>query len=110
MENNTNEYILLANIEQKTEVMSHSSCLLSLNAMSMSLAVDACRVSKYFELLLEQWQECLPLGDAYDVNFSVWGNKIWEMMQKVRYAYSLNNVPLNIYEYHAESYLDFSNR
>ena len=110
MENNTNEYILLTNIEQKTEVMSHSSCLLLLNAMSMSLAVDACRVSKYFELLLEQWQECLPLGDAYDVNFSVWGNKIWEMMQKVRYAYSLNNVPLNIYVYHAESYLDFKEK
>ena len=73
----------------------------------MSLAVDACRTAKYFELLLEQWQECLPLGDAYDVNFSLWGQKTWDMIKQVGEAYRLNCVYVNIYEYETESYVNF---
>lgn len=106
---NTAEYNLLTNIEKKIGVLQCSSCLLSLNAMSMSLAIDVCRTTKYFEMTLEQWQECLPLGNAYDVNFTLWGNKVWELMQQVSYAYGLNGVQTNLFEYESESYLDFKN-
>ena len=108
MDNKTQQYTILSNFERKVDALECSSCLLSLNAMSMSLAVDACRLTKYFELLLNEWQECLPLGDACDVNFTTWGSKVWEMIQKTRYAFSLNNVHLNLYEYESDCYLDFN--
>ena len=110
MDNKTQQYTILSNFERKVDALECSSCLLSLNAMSMSLAVDACRLTKYFELLLKEWQECLPLGDACDVNFTTWGSKVWEMIQKTRYAFSLNNVQLNQYEYESDCYLDFRNQ
>lgn len=106
-DNKTKEYILLTNLEQKTNTLPCCTCLLSLNAMSLSLAVDARRLTKYLELMLEQWQLCLPLGDAYDVNFSSWGDKIWEMIVAVHKAYLLNNVDVNLYEYESASYLLF---
>lgn len=80
---------------------------MSLNALSLSLAMDACRTAKYFEMLLEQWQECLPLGDAYDVNFSMWGQKTWEMISQVSEAYRLSRVYVSTYEYESESYVTF---
>lgn len=104
---NTGNYNILTNLDQKCSVLRFSSCLMSINAMGMSLAVDACRTAKYFELLLEQWQECLPLGDAYDVNFSLWGQKTWEMIKQVGDAYRISNVFVNIYEYETESYVNF---
>ena len=104
------EYILLTNIEQKTSALASCSCLLSLNAISLSVAVDACRVTKYLELLLAQWRQCLPLGDAKDVNFPLWGNKIWEMIQRVRYAYSLNKIEVNGYQFESECFLAFKER
>ena len=104
------EYILLTNIEQKTNALASCSCLLSLNAISLSVAVDACRVTKYLELLLAQWRQCLPLGDAKDVNFPLWGNKIWEMIHSVRYAYSLNKVEVNSYQFESECFLAFKER
>ena len=104
------EYILLINIEQKTNALASCSCLLSLNAISLSVAVDACRVTKYLEVLLAQWKQCLPLGDAKDVNFPLWGNKIWEMIQRVRYAYSLNKVEVNSYQFESECFLAFKER
>lgn len=104
---NTGDYNILSSLEQKGFVLRFSSCLMSLNAASLSLAIDACRTTKYFETLLEQWQECLPLGDAYDVNFSMWGQKTWEMIKQVGEAYSLNGVFVNIYEYETESFVDF---
>ena len=109
MDNKTQQYTILSNFERKVDALECSSCLLSLNAMSMSLAVDACRLTKYFELLLNSWQACLPLGDAYDVQFSMWGNKMWEIVQKVRHAFFMNNVHLNQYEYESVCYLDFKN-
>lgn len=109
MDNKTQQYTILSNFERKVDALECSSCLLSLNAMSMSLAVDACRLTKYFELLLNSWQTCLPLGDAYDVQFSMWGNKMWEIVQKVRHAFFMNNVHLNQYEYESACYLDFKN-
>ena len=104
------EYILLTNIEQKTNALASCSCLLSLNAISLSVAVDACRVTKYLEVLLAQWKQCLPLGDAKDVNFPLWGNKIWEMIHSVRYAYSLNKVEVNSYQFESECFLAFKER
>ena len=104
------EYILLTNIEQKTNALASCSCLLSLNAISLSVAIDACRVTKYLEVLLAQWKQCLPLGDAKDVNFPLWGNKIWEMIQRVRYAYSLNKVEVNSYQFESECFLAFKER
>lgn len=98
---------LLTNIEQKTVCLGNSPCLLSLDAMSLSLAVDVCRLTKYFELLLESWQQCLPLGEACDVNFASWGGKTWEMMKTVRGAYLTNKVKVNLYEYESECYVDF---
>ena len=106
-DNKSKEYILLTNLELKTEVLPCCPCLLSLNAMCLSLAVDACRLTKCFELMLAQWQDCLPLGDACDVNFSSWGDKIWDMIKAVRKAYRLNNVDVNQYEYESASYLRF---
>lgn len=104
---NTGNYNILANLEQKCSVLRFSSCLMSLNAMSLSLAVDTCRTARFFEVLLEQWQECLPLGDACDVNFSLWGQKTWEMIKQVGDAYRISNVFVNIYEYETESYVNF---
>lgn len=53
MDNNTQEYIILSNFEHKADALACSSCLLSLNAMSISLAVDACRLTKMFKVLLQ---------------------------------------------------------
>ena len=109
MENKTQEYTILSNFERKVDALECSSCLLSLNAMSMSLSVDVCQMTKYFELLLKSWQECLPLGDASDVQFSIWGNKMWEIIQKVRHAFFMYNIHLNQYEYESACFLDFKN-
>ena len=55
--------------------------------------------------------EAMPaLGDAKDVNFPLWGNKIWEMIQRVRYAYSLNKVEVNSYQFESECFLAFKER
>lgn len=103
----TGELNILENLERKMGALGGSSCLMSLNMMSLSLTIDVCRTARYFELLLDQWQECLPLGHARDVNFSSWGGKIWDMMKEVHRVYSLHNVSLNLYEYEAESYVNF---
>ncbi len=107
MNNNTLDNNLLTYIEQKTDILGRCSCLLSLDAMSLSMAVDVCRTTKYFEMLLEQWQQCLPLGEAGDVNFASWGAKMWDLMNIVRKAYYMNKVEVNLYEYESESYVDF---
>ena len=103
----TGELNILENLERKMGALGGSSCLMSLNMMSLSLTIDICRTTRYFELLLDQWQECLPLGHARDVNFSSWGGKIWDMMKEAQRFYSLHNVSLNLYEYEAESYVNF---
>lgn len=103
----TGELNILENLERKMGTLGGSSCLMSLNMMSLSLTIDVCRTAHYFELLLDQWQECLPLGDARDVNFSSWGGKIWDMMKEVHRVYGLHRVVLNLYEYEAESYVNF---
>ena len=103
-QSNSSTYRLLSGIEHKMEVLSCSPCLLSVNLMSMSLAVDIRRMVRYSKALLEQWQECLPLGDCHDVNFALWGNKMWDMIGKAREVYRLNNVNINIYEYESENY------
>lgn len=95
------------NIERKIGALGCSSCLLSLNATSLGVAVDACRSARYLELLLEQWQECLPLGEAHDVNFASWGTKVWQMMMEVRRVYSLHACDVNPYEYESESFQTF---
>ena len=98
---------MLTTIETKVEALNLCSCLLSLNAMSLSLAVDVCRTTKYFELVLNDWQKCMPLGEANDVNFAMWGGKLWEMMRKVRSAYMLQSVLVSEYKYEMDSYLRF---
>ena len=103
----TGELNILENLERKIGTLGSSSCLMSLNMMSLSMTIDVCRTARYFETLLEQWQECLPLGDARDVNFSSWGGKIWDMMKEVQRVFSLHCVNLNLYEYEAESYVNF---
>jgi hypothetical protein len=103
----TGELNILENLERKMGALGGSACLMSLNMMSLSLTIDVCRTTRYFETLLDQWQECLPLGDARDVNFSSWGGKIWDMMKEAQRFYSLHNVSLNLYEYEAESYVNF---
>lgn len=110
MDNKTHQYNLLIDFERKADALGCSSCLLSLNAMSLSLAVDACRLTKYFEILLRDWQGCLPLGDAYDVNFANWGSKMWDIIKKVSYTFSLNSVYLNQYEYNSVCYQEFKGR
>lgn len=106
-QSNSTTYRLLSGIERKMEVLSCSPCLLSVNLMSMSLAVDIRRMVRYSKTLLEQWQECLPLGDCPDVNFALWGNKMWDMIGKAVEAYRINNVNINIYEYESDSYRQF---
>ena len=103
----TGELNILENLERKMGALGGSACLMSLNLMSLSLTIDVCRTTRYFELLFDQWQECLPLGHARDVNFSSWGGKIWDMMKEAQRFYSLHNVSLNLYEYEAESYVNF---
>lgn len=106
-QSNSTTYRLLSGIERKMEVLSCSPCLLSVNLMSMSLAVDIRRMVRYSKGLLEQWQECLPLGDCHDVNFALWGNKMWDLIGKACEVYRLNNVNINIYEFESESYRQF---
>jgi len=103
----TGELNILENLERKMGALGGSSCLMSLNMMSLSMTIDVCRTARYFEMLLDQWQECLPLGHARDVNFSSWGGKIWDMMKEVHRVYGLHRVVLNLYEYEAESYVNF---
>ncbi|MBR2230311.1 MAG: hypothetical protein IJ886_08600 [Prevotella sp.] len=110
MDNQTPTYTILKNFECKVEALDCSSCMLALTMMSMSLAVDARRLTKYFLMMLDGWRKCLPLGDACDVNFTTWGHNVWELMQKVRQVYSQNKVQLNVYEYNSASYLEFKNR
>ena len=45
-DNKSKEYILLTNLELKIDVLPCCPCLLSHNAMSLSLAVDARRLTK----------------------------------------------------------------
>ena len=110
MDNQTQTYTILKNFERKVEALECSSCMLALTMMSMSLAVDARRLTKYFLIMLDGWRKCLPLGDACDVNFTTWGHNVWELMQKVRQVYSQNKVQLNVYEYNSASYQEFKNR
>jgi len=105
MDNQTQSYTILMNFLRKVETLECSSCMLSLTMMSMSLTADARRLTKYFLMLLDGWRKCLPLGDAWDVNFTTWGLKVWEQMQKVRQVYSQNKVQLNLYEYNSTCYL-----
>ena len=42
---NTRDYNILSSLEQKGFVLRFSSCLMSLNAESLSLAIDACRTT-----------------------------------------------------------------
>ena len=72
MDNQTQTYTILKNFERKVEALECSSCMLALTMMSMSLAVDARRLTKYFLIMLDGWRKCLPLGDACDVNFTTW--------------------------------------
>ena len=109
MDNQTQTYTILKNFERKVEALDCSSCMLALTMMSMSLAVDARRLTKYFLIMLDGWRKCLPLGDACDVNFTTWGHNVWELMQKVRQVYSQNKVQLNVYEYNSACYLEFKN-
>lgn len=106
-QSNTNTYRLLSWIERKMDALSSSSCLLSVNMMSVSLAVDVRRMVKYSETLLAQWQECLPLGDCHDVSFALWGEKMWVMMRNVCDVYRLHNVSINIYEFESSHYVRF---
>ena len=103
----TGESNILENLERKIGALGSCSCLMSLNMMGLGVTIDVCRTTRLFETLLEQWQECLPLGDARDVNFSSWGSKIWNMMQEVHKDYAIQRVYLNLYEYEAESYVNF---
>ena len=103
----TAELNILENLERKIGALGSCSCLMSLNMMGLGVTIDVCRTTRLFETLLEQWQECLPLGDARDVNFSSWGSKIWNMMQEVHKDYAIQRVYLNLYEYEAESYVNF---
>ena len=103
----TAELDILENLERKIGALGSCSCLMSLNMMGLGVTIDVCRTTRLFETLLEQWQECLPLGDARDVNFSSWGSKIWNMMQEVHKDYAIQRVYLNLYEYEAESYVNF---
>ena len=103
----TGELNILENLERKIGALGSCSCLMSLNMMGLGVTIDVCRTTRLFETLLEQWQECLPLGDARDVNFSSWGSKIWNMMQEVHKDYAIQRVYLNLYEYEAESYVNF---
>ncbi len=98
---------LLTLIENKMDIMDRCPCLLSLNALCLSIAVDTCRTTKYFKCLLSDWRKCLPLGAAHDVNFGSWGNKLWGLMYKVQTAYKSYNVQTNVYDYQKPCYLTF---
>lgn len=81
------EYKLLTLIESKMGILDICPCLLSLNGVCLSIAVDACRTTKYFKGLLSDWRQCLPLGEGCDVSFELWGHKIWEMIFMVQRVY-----------------------
>lgn len=103
----TNEYKLLSGLKQKISILPYCSCLLSLNVMSLSIAVDSCKTAKHFKLLLEQWKECLPLGDAYDVHFLSWVAEIDEMIGVVKNAFFPYRIYINKSEYGSECYVRF---
>ena len=104
------EYKLLTLIESKMGILDICPCLLSLNGVCLSIAVDACRTTKYFKGLLSDWKQCLPLGEGCDVSFELWGHKIWEMIFMVQRVYNKNCVPTNTYEFEKDCYLQFKEK
>ena len=46
----TGELNILENLERKMGALGGSACLMSLNLMSLSLTIDVCRATRYFEL------------------------------------------------------------
>ncbi len=94
----------LLNIEKKVETMKDGSCLLSLNLVALSLSVDAYRTAKYFKQRLEQWQSCLPLGEAGDVNFAGWSSRIRHFILDIRSAYNIYKVQQNPHDDDRDSF------
>ncbi len=94
-------------IEKKAEIMKACTCLFSMNTMALSLSVDACRITKFLESKLEQWQSCLPLGEVNSINFSIWNARMWQSIQKVCNAYKLYKVKVNPYDYETKSFQTF---
>ena len=105
--NNSADNDQLRILELKVEALNSSVCLLSLHAMCFGLSVEICRLTRYFELLLESWQQCLPMGHACDVDFASWGAKVWEMRKTVNKAFLMHHVNICEYEYESEGYVDF---
>lgn len=103
----TNEYKLLNGLKQKIDTMASCSCLLSLNVMTLSIAIDTCRLAKHFDNLLKQWQECLPLGDAHDVNFQSWVTEIEGMIDHVKEAFFTYRIYISTIDDEPECFVKF---
>ena len=81
--NKTYGYILLENIGREVDVLACPFGRLSMDALCMGLAADVVRTANYFKEALAAWRQCLPLGETFDVNYSLWGEKIWSWLRQV---------------------------
>jgi hypothetical protein len=72
---------------------------LSMDALCMGLAADVVRTADYFKEALAAWRQCLPLGETFDVNYSLWGDKIWSWLRQVAACFQDKGVKVNVYAY-----------
>jgi hypothetical protein len=97
--NKTYGYILLENIGKEVDVLACPFGRLSMDALCMGLAADVVRTADYFKEALAAWRQCLPLGETFDVNYSLWGDKIWSWLHQVSVCFQAKGVKVNVYAY-----------
>ena len=97
--NKTYGYILLENIGREVDVLACPFGRLSMDALCMGLAADVVRTANYFKEALAAWRQCLPLGETFDVNYSLWGEKIWSWLRQVAACFQDKGVKVNVYAY-----------
>lgn len=106
-QNKTYGYILLENIGREVDVLACPFGRLSLDALCMGLSADVVRTVDYFKEALSAWRQYLPLGETIDVNFSLWGDKIWSWLHQVAVCFETKGVKVNVYAYDEELLASF---
>lgn len=85
----SSEYSKLERVRLAVSFTEGCESLLSLNAVCLDVAIEACEAHGALDFDYVMWKGELPLGEALDVNFNAWGGKLWSMLQAVSNAYKL---------------------
>ena len=103
----SSEYSKLERVRLAVSLTEGCESLLSLNAVCLDVAIEACEAHGALDFDYVMWKGVLPLGEALDVNFNAWGGKLWWMLQAVSNAYKRMNVECNSLAMDTESYVRF---